>query len=156
MSMIDADERAAEQRSFFLKLDPQGGGEWLAQNVFGFLPPGHDSMEAELRDNVALWLSMFQSGATHHVTDTAWWMTRYMDRHGRMSKAEVTQRSEELQAFAIATIGILMDKKILSFVKEPEIPKLITSTADPINDDITQAILDRMEAGLKKDDEKHS
>lgn len=145
--MIDAEERAAKQRSFYLKLSPQLG-QTIATSIGGFLPPGEDSQESEVRDTMSLWLKMHFSGALATVADSSWWMTRFMDRQGRLTRAESENRADELASFAVATVGMLLDSGILQFTKEPETPKLVTSTYDPINDDIHQAILDRMEAGM--------
>jgi len=62
-------------------------------------------------------------------------------------------RSDELISYAVATIGQLIDGKILQFVQEPEIPQIVLSTYDPINQDVEQAVIDRMEATLEQEDE---
>jgi hypothetical protein len=151
MPSLDSEERAAKQRDFYLKLVPQGG-QILAQQLAGFLPPGMDSQEAEMRDAIKLWVLMHHSGAYPLVNDTAWWMTQFMDLNRRMARDEAVQRSNELVSYFIATFGQLLDKGIIQFTSEPEIPKIVTSSYDPINQDIEQALLDRMEAGLKKDE----
>jgi len=86
--MIDSEERAARQRDFYLKLIPQGG-QMIAQHLAGFMPPGHDSLEAETRDSMSLWMKMHHAGAYERLVDNSWWMTQYMDQSRRMSRMEV-------------------------------------------------------------------
>lgn len=150
--MIDAEERAAAQRAFYLNLSPQTG-QILAHTMTGVLPPGDDSQESELRDALELWFKMANSGGMSEIADTAWWMTRYQDRNNRMSKDEASSRSDELASFAVATVGALINKGILQFKTEPAIPKLVTSTFDPDRDAIDKALLARMEASMKE--QKH-
>jgi hypothetical protein len=148
-----ADERASSQRNFLLKLSPQLG-HVLAEQLGGFVTPGTDSMESEIRDTLGLWMRLYHSGATATIKDASWWMSRFTDKYGRLPREEAVAKSDELSCFAIATIGLLLDQGILKFTKEPAIPKLVTSDYDPGNEGITKAILDRMEAALKKDKEK--
>jgi hypothetical protein len=134
-----------------LKLSPHQG-QVLAQKLAGFLPPGVDSQEAEMRDTLGLWIKLHNSGSYETLKDTAWWMAGYQDMHRRKSRDELNQITDELATFAGAAIGTLIEQGILKFVNEPVIPQLVTSTFDPINQDIEQAVLDRMEAGMKKDE----
>lgn len=147
--MIDSEERAARQRSFYLKLAP-AIGQQLATAMGGFVPPGEDGQEEELKEALELWFKAQNSGAAAILADAAWWMTKFQDRMGRMSRAEAVARTDELQSYAIAALGLLMEKGIVQFTKEPEIPKLVKSTHDPINRDIEQAILDRLAASMKE------
>lgn len=151
MPTLDIEARATQQRDFYLKLVPNGGA-YVAAQLGGFTPPGADGQEADARDALVLWMKMHHSGASPVVMDTAWWMTQFMDQQRRLSMNESAERTSELFSFAVATMGQLMDKGIIKFVKEPELPtKIVTSTHDPINEDITAALLKRMEAGLGKD-----
>lgn len=148
--MIDAENRAAKQRAFYLKLSPVGG-HGIAKGLGGFIDPGMDSIEEEMRDSLLHWYKMANSGAVPIIADTAWWMTRFMDKFGRMSRPEAQERSDELTSYAIAAIGLLLDDGILQYRNEPTAPNLVTSTYDPGNAEVTQAILDRLEATLKED-----
>ena len=139
-----------------MKLSPQAG-HIIAEQMLGFTSPGIDSLESEVRDTVRLWFKMKNSGSSALIQETAWWMTRLMDPHGRQSRVEANVQSDELSSFAIATMGVLMDLGIIKFVKEPEIPKFVTSDYDPGNEDVIRAMLERMEATFKpkkKDEEE--
>jgi len=149
ISSTDNEERAVRQRRFFLNLFPLGGSI-VASNSGGFIAPGPDSQEAELRDAMTLWLQMQHSGAGDSVADTAWWMTRFMDPHGRKNKTETDIRHNELTSFAVAAIGELLASGTIDFVNQPEIPVLVTQDQGLI-DDVDQGVLDRLEASLKKD-----
>jgi hypothetical protein len=146
------EDRTAAQRTFYLRMSPHIGHN-LASILGGFISPGRDGMESDLRDTLKLWMGMNVSGAFTAIQDTSWWMTRLTDRYGRLSKEETNQKSDEYTCYAIATIGALMDKGILQFVTPPETPDIVTSDYDPGNKDIVQAILDRMEATLDNDEE---
>lgn len=150
---IDTEDRGKQQRDFYVKLVPNGGA-YVAAQIAGFAPPGVDGQEADARDALQLWMKMHHSGASPMVMDTAWWMTQFMDQQRRLSMMESHERSSELFSFAVATIGQLMDKGIIQWVKEPEIPQVVISTHDPINHDIDAAVLKRMEAGLRKETPK--
>ena len=150
--MIDQEDRAKNQRDFYMKLIPQGG-QMIAQHLAGFLPPGVDSLEAETRDSMSLWMKIHHGGAYQVLLDDSWWMTQYMDQSRRMTRGEAQMRSDELISYGVAVIGQLMDKHIIQFVTEPEIPVFVTSTYDPINQDVEQAVIDRMEAAFVTEDE---
>jgi hypothetical protein len=81
-------------------------------------------------------------------------MTTLSDPHNRLTRQEANDKADEYASFAIATIGMLLDRGIIKFAQEPDIPKIVTSGWDPINDDITQAVLDRLEATLHKKEDK--
>lgn len=104
-----------------------------------------------MMDTLGLWYKVHNSGAFDVMKDTAWWMAGYQDRFRRLSRDEMTTRADELATYAGATLGALIEGGIVKFVNEPVIPKFVKSTYDPINQDIEQAVLDRMEATLKKD-----
>ena len=153
MSTINAEERAALQRTFMLRVSPQIGHD-IAEQLGGFVTPGIDSMHHDLKDTLELWFKMYAAGGTALVKETAWWMTRLHDRYGRLSRDETTQRADELSCYAIATIGTLIDQGVLQFAKEVEIPKIMIPGEDPGNDPITQALLERLEATLKEDEDE--
>lgn len=147
--MIDAEERAARQRSFYLNLDPKMG-QVLAHSLTGIDPPGEDSQESELRDSLRLWFRLHNAGVMPYLVDSAWWMTRFLDRNNRMSMEESTTRSGELVSYAVSTLGLLLDTGVLKFATEPAIPNFVTSKYDPDKDAIEKALLDRMEAAMKE------
>lgn len=152
VDMIDAEDRAARQRSFFLHMSPQLGHE-VAALLTGLPNPGNDSRESELRDSLMLWFKMQSSGASAILEESSWWMTRFMDRNFQMNREEANLRSAELVSFAVASLGLLLDNGTIMFTKEPEIPTIVTSGFNPETVDIERAILDRLESSLRKEEE---
>lgn len=150
MSTINAEERAAVQRTFMLRISPHIGHA-IAEQLGGFVTPGVDSMHHDLKDTLKLWFKMYATGGTPIIQDTAWWMVRLQDRYGRLTKEETSHKTDELTCYAIATIGALIDQGILAFAKEAAIPDIQIPGEDSGNDPITQALLDRLEATLKED-----
>lgn len=142
-------DRLAAQHKFYTDLSPQGG-QFLAHMLGGFDPPSMDIQEAEIRDSLALWMKMQESGAGEVITDAAWWMNHAMDPKHRLSREEANQRADELMGFAVAAIGQLMEAKILTFVKEPDIPEIRLSTYGMSEEDAdTIAELEKL---LQEDD----
>lgn len=121
----------------------------MLAGAMGFIIPGMDSQEAELKDSMSLWFSAHASGASEYINDAAWWMTSFMDKPHRMSRQEAEQRTDELASFAVAVLGQLIDNKVVQWVTEPEIPELRTSTHDLL-DEVDEGVLDRLDATLEE------
>lgn len=153
--MMTKEERAALQRTFLLRVSPHIGHA-LAEKLGGFVSPSMDGMEHDLRDTLTLWFKLHNTGGLGIVKDTAWWMTRLQDQYARLTKEETDQQVDQLASYAVATIGLLVDQGILKFNKEVDIPKIFLSTDDPNGEDdpVLKAILERMEATLKEDDDE--
>lgn len=153
--MMTKDERAAMHRTFLLRVSPHIGHA-LAEKLGGFLSPSLDGMQHDLRDTLTLWFRLHNAGGLHIVKDTAWWMARLQDQYARMSKEETDQQVDQLASYAVATIGLLIDQGVLQFAKEVEVPKILLSDEDPDADEdpVLKAILERMEATLKENDDE--
>lgn len=143
-------EREALRRDFYNRLSPQLG-PIIAMTMAPNLPASEDTTEAEMHASANTWLKANASGALEYLKEMAWWMTRFQDRTGRLSKDEVDARHEELTSFGVAALGVLMDRGILQWKKEPTIPVIQKANHDPVQDEITKAVLERMEASLKED-----
>jgi hypothetical protein len=140
-----------EHRDFLLKLSPQIG-HYLAETYAGFTTPGNDSIEQEIKDSLKLWLQMAASGSSEIVDKLAWWMSKLHEHNSELTPVELYYLYASYVSFAIATVGTLLDHNIIAFVEEPVIPKLVTSTYDPKREMVDNAILERLEATLLKED----
>lgn len=127
---LDQEDRLARQRDFYLKLMPYGGHMLAAMN--GMPTAAADSVEREARDILELWTRCQVAGIGEILVDDAWWMTKLMDKQGRMTMAESNERASELVGFGVAVVGQLIDKGILKFAKEHDLPEIkITSPSTP-------------------------
>lgn len=151
MPSLTNEERSARQRDFYLKLVPQGG-QILAHVLGGFTAPGQESQEEELKEVLKLWITSQHNGTYETLADASWWMTQFQDPNRRMSRADQQARSDELISYGIAVIGQLLDQGIIAWKKDVPLPEFRTSTHG-LNDSVDQAILDRLEASLKDDDD---
>jgi len=153
-NVINAEERAALHRTFLLRVSPHIG-HLIAERIGGYTSPSTDGAQHELRDTLLLWFKLHATGGLPMVKDTAWWMSRLQDQYGRLTKEETDQKVDELASYAVATIGILIDKGVLAFAKEAEVPTILLSHEAPDSDGtqeaITKALLERLEASFKED-----
>lgn len=142
-------DRTVAQHKFYTDLSPQGG-QMIAHMLGGFSPPSMDIQEAEIKDSLTLWMKMQESGAGELLTDAAWWMHHALDPNNRMTREEANRHTDELMGFAVAAVSQLMEAKILTFVKDPEIPEIRLSTYEMAEAD-ADTIAD-LEKQFQKDD----
>ena len=154
MTLDDA-ERAQRQRDFYIKLMPQGG-QMIAAQIGGFTPPGLDSQERELLSALRLWMQVHHAGAFETLADASWWMTRFQDQQGRLNRAQAHNNSDELIAYAVACIGQLLDKGIITWKSDPGVPELVVDSESSFSgqklDEVDRAVLDRLDDSTWDDD----
>lgn len=146
-------ERASRQRDFYLKVLPQGGQQ-LAHIQGGFPVPGIDSQELETVKNFTQWMKFLQSPVIHYAKDAAWWMSQLMDQHHRLGREEQAAQADHMTAYALAVIGQLLDKNVLTWVNEPETMEIRVENSEqppPLNP-VEQANLDRLDTPSDWDD----
>jgi hypothetical protein len=120
---LDNEEQTANHRRFLLQLMPQAG-QFLAHQFGGYAVPSHDVQAAELKAALKAAVTQSNSGVAEVVAETSWWMAQFMDQQHRMSREEFNYHSDQLASYAFATVHSLIDRGILAYAKDVEIPEL--------------------------------
>ena len=128
MIMHDEEARRLSQHNFYLRLSPFGGHD-IASDEAGFMTPADDIMEAEMRDVLALWLSLQQGKAGEIIANCAWWMNQYMDPDRKFDANTGVEHLDKLTSYGVALIGLLMDAGVIELVDKPDIPDIMLSSA---------------------------
>ena len=144
----EAAELAIRQRRFYMNLNPAGRGSEIAE-AMGYLSPGDDGVESEMRDSVEHWLNLSRSGGLRDIMDLSWWMARLMDPTHRFSKEDLDERHSELISFVGAVLYELIDSGVVEWVEDPDIPDIVMDIGDLSKDE--RHILDKLEQTITKE-----
>ena len=123
MPTLDSEERTSNHRRFLLQLMPQAG-QYLAHHFGGYPVPSQDVQAAELKAALRSAVMQSQSGVADVVADTSWWMTQFMDQRRQMSREEFNYHADQLASYAFSTVQLLIDRGILAYAKDVEVPDL--------------------------------
>jgi hypothetical protein len=135
----DADHEVRKQRrNFFLYLSPFEGHSIANDN--GFVPSSEEAMEAEIKDVLALWLTLQQGKAGEMIANSAWWMTRHMDPDNQLTAESGVGMLDSLTSFAVSVISMLLNSGVISLNEKVEIPDIMLSTAEFFSKDQSEAL----------------